>query len=269
MIAPTLTVLRRGAIVEIVLDRPPVNALDQDLKQRLQEVLQEIADDAGVRCVLIRSADPRRFCAGSDLAELVRDHDQPGSAWGRTCFEYELWETALSALPQPSIAVIDGYALGSGTEMAIACDIRIAGAEATFGLPEIKIGGAPGIQSITRLVSMVGLTNARRMLLLGHPVAAEEAARIGLVDELVPGESLTRARLLADEMADRPASSVQFIKRALRAALSPSMERVHRQQQAEVADLFTAPEMSEGLNAFLERRDPDFRAAARRRSARG
>lgn len=262
-----LTVLRRGVTVELVLDRPPVNALDLDLKQRLHQVLAEIAADRAVRCVLIRSAVPRRFCAGSDLAELVAEHDQPGAAWDRTRFEYDLWEASLSALPQPSIAVVEGYALGSGMELAIACDIRITGPDATFGLPEIKIGGAPGIQSITRLVSMVGLTTARRMLLLGQSVGAEEAANVGLVDEVVPAEeTLTRARALADEMADLPASSVKFIKRALSAALSPAMERVHRQQHAEVADLFTAPEMSEGISAFLERRDPDFYATVQKES---
>lgn len=246
-------------IAQIWIDRPPVNALNWDLKRELTDTLHRIADDPTIRALVFTSRSERIFCAGSDLSELIADHDVPGSAWERTSYEYELWES-LGRLTVPSIAAIEGYALGSGTELAIACDFRVAGDNAHFGLPEIRIGGAPGIQSITRLVSMVGLSAARRMLLLGEPVTAQVAAELGLADYLAaPGGALDRAMELARQLANQPRSSIGFLKAALASTLRPGLEQVFALQERDVETLFTSPEMDEGISAFLEKREADFR----------
>lgn len=250
-----------GGIARIVLDRPPVNALDQGLKEALLESFRSLVPRSEVRVLVISSASPTVFCAGSDLKELVHDHGMEGSALQRTLYEFHLWET-LSRLPQPSIAAIEGHSLGSGTEMVIACDFRVAGRGASIGLPEIRIGGAPGIQSVARLVSMVGLPVARRLLLFGEAVSAEKAAVLGLVDEVVDtGHALDRALELAEQLAGQPRSSVAFLKGALAESLGPAVDRVHDWQAAQVSGLFTAPEMDEGIIAFLQKRPADFRRA--------
>lgn len=248
----------------ISLCRPPVNALNWEMKRSLLGLISAIREDSSLRVIIVASDLPKTFCAGSDLFELSADHARPGSATERTRFEFEMWQ-ALSALPQPSIAAIEGHALGSGLELAIACDFRIAGARAAFGLPEIKIGGAPGIQTLSRLPQLVGAGAARRMLLLGDSLAAEDAASLGLVDLVTPsGDALAAASTLAQRLSDQPASSVRFLKVALESATDGPIERVERSVLDGVETLFLAPEMEEGIRAFLEKRDPDYRQAEAR-----
>jgi enoyl-CoA hydratase len=173
-----------------------------------------------------------------------------------------MWQR-LSSLPQPSIAAIDGHALGSGLELAVACDFRIAGAGATLGLPEIRIGGAPGIQVLARLPVLVGLGLATRMLLTGDTLTADEAAAAGLVHEVAPdGAAFEVAERLARRLAVQPRSSVRFLKASLSAALDASVDRVAAVADDGVEGLFQAPEMREGIAAFLEKRQPDFTSGA-------
>ena len=195
---------------------------------------------------MIRSSLPQIFCAGSDLRELAGDHELPGVALERTRFEFDMWQR-LSGLPQPSIAAIDGHALGSGLELAVACDFRIAGARATLGLPEIHIGGAPGIQVLARLPVLVGLGIATRMLLSGDALTAEEAASAGLVHEVTAdGAAFEVAERLALRLAGQPRSSVRFLKAALGGTLDASVDRVASVADDGVEGLFQAPEMREG-----------------------
>lgn len=245
----------------LTLLRPPVNALNAEAKQALVARLESLRSDASIRALVIRSGDDRVFCAGSDLHELAADHATSGSATERTRFEFDMWQL-LSGLPQVSIAAVEGHALGSGAELAIACDFRVAGSDARFGLPEIKIGGAPGTQTLARLPAMIGLSAARRMLLFGESVTALDARTLGLVDELVqPGDAVGAALEVAGRMAALPASSIRFLKAALAAATEPAIGAVHRTVMSGVESLFQSPEMHEGIRAFLEKRQPVFHVA--------
>ncbi len=249
---------RPSGIGIITLSRPPVNAFDAVSKQALCGLVHELGGRTDIRSVVIRSGLARTFCAGSDLRELASEHDQIGVALERTRFEFDMWQR-LSSLPQPTIAAIDGHALGSGLELAVACDFRIAGAGATLGLPEIRIGGAPGIQVLARLPVLVGLSVATRMLLTGDTLTADEAAAAGLVHEVAPaGAAFEVAERLALRLAGQPRSSVRFLKASLSAALDASIERVGVVADDGVEKLFQAPEMREGIAAFLEKRQPDF-----------
>jgi enoyl-CoA hydratase/carnithine racemase len=242
----------------ISLSRPPVNAFDTPSKEALHRLLGDVAERRDIGSVVIRSDLPRTFCAGSDLRELAGEHAKPGVAWQRTRFEFEMWQR-LSGLPQVSIAAIDGHTLGSGLELAVACDLRVAGASASLGLPEIQIGGAPGIQVLARLPMLVGLGTATRMLLQGEPLTATEAAAAGLVHEVTPaGQAEERALELAVELAARPRSSVRFLKGSLMASLDGSIGPVAAFMEDNVEDLFQAPEMHEGIAAFLEKRPAVF-----------
>jgi enoyl-CoA hydratase/carnithine racemase len=247
-----------GGVGVITLSRPPVNAFDTPSKQELFDLLGELEGRSDVRSIVIRSALPRTFCAGSDLRELAGEHTEAGVALARTRFELGMWQR-LSRLPQVSVAAIDGHALGSGLELAVACDFRVAGAAATLGLPEIRIGGAPGVQVLARLPLLVGLGTATRMLLLGETLGAEEAAMAGLVHEVVPqGQAEAAARRLAGRLAHQPRSSVRFLKDSVAAALEPAIERVTAVAEEDVEGLFGAAEMREGIAAFLEKRPPRF-----------
>jgi enoyl-CoA hydratase/carnithine racemase len=245
----------------VTLSRPPVNALNWELKRGLARLLSDVGESDRIRCLIVASALPKTFCAGSDLHELAAHHAQTGAATERTRFEFALWEQ-LSALPQPSIAAIEGHALGSGLELAVACDFRVASEDAMLGLPEIKIGGAPGIQTLARLPFLVGLGTARRMLLLGESLPAADAHLAGLVDEVTPqGDALQRAVRLARRLCDLPTSSTRFLKAALTSATSAATDSVERTVLTGVGHLFQAPEMREGIRAFLEKRAPDFHSA--------
>lgn len=250
-----------GRVAVITLSRPPVNALNWELKRALVSTLEELRDDEEVGCVVFASDLPKTFCAGSDLYELTKDHARPGSATERTQFEFDMWQL-LSGLPMPSVAAVEGHALGSGMELAVACDFRVAGASASLGLPEIKIGGAPGVQTLARLPLLAGIGAARRMLLLGASLPAAEAYRVGLVDELVPhGQALEAAMRLARTLAAQPASSVKFLRSSLAVAMAAAVEAVEPVVMGGVEELFLAPQMREGIKAFLEKRPPDFEAA--------
>ncbi len=249
-------------IAVIRLCRPPVNALDWTTKRALAAAVQAAAEKSGIRCLVFASDLPQVFCAGSDLKELAVEHTIPGRALERTRFEFELWER-IAALPQPSVAAVDGHALGSGFELALACDFRVGSRSATFGLPEVAIGGGPGPQAMVRLVASVGLARARRMLLFGERLDAEMAASLDVVDELVPpGSALAVALELAARLIRGPASSYVYLRRVLRGVLARSVEAARIEADADVERLFNAPEMAEGIQAFLERRAPDFRRSA-------
>jgi enoyl-CoA hydratase len=247
-------------IAVIRLFRPPVNALDWSTKRALEAAVENAAAAPEIRCLVFASDLPRTFCAGSDLKELAVERATPGRALERTRFEFDLWER-IAALSQPSIAAVDGHALGSGCELALACDFRVAGQGATFGLPEVGIGGGPGPQAIARLVALVGLAQARRLLLFGDRLDADAAAGLGIVDELAPaGGALRAAMALAGRLAKGPASSHAYLRRVLRGSLAPSVAAARAEAEADVERLFAAPDMEEGIRAFLEKRAPNFRA---------
>lgn len=247
-------------IAVIRLCRPPVNALDWGTKRALLEVVENAGGAPEIRCLVFASDLPRTFCAGSDLKELAAERTIPGRALHRTRFEFDLWER-IACLRQPSIAAVDGHALGSGFELALACDFRVAGRGATFGLPEVAIGGGPGPQAIARLVAVIGLARTRRLLLFGDRLDADAAAGLGIVDELAPaGEALRVAIELAARLAGGPASSYEYLRRVLRGALAPSVATARAEADADVERLFADRDMEEGIRAFFEKRAPDFGA---------
>jgi enoyl-CoA hydratase/carnithine racemase len=240
-----------------VLRHPPVNALSLALLDALEHRLLEVA--ATARAIVI-TGDGAYFSAGADLKELATiGLDRAGEivARGQALF------SSLEALRPPVIAAINGLAVGGGLELALACDLRVAGESAKLGAPEVTFGLMPAYGGTQRLLRLVGPAKARELVFTGSMIPAAEAARIGLVNRAVPsGQELRAARDLAHTIASRAPRAVAGSKRAM--VLGADLElAAGLKLEAETFDreVLRSEDLGEGLQAFLERRPPKFRGA--------
>jgi enoyl-CoA hydratase/carnithine racemase len=249
-----LHVEREGAVATIRLDRPPANAFARPLSLELSEAARSLAGDAGIRAIVVWGGE-RLFAAGADIRSMV-DYGpaqiRPDvGALEQACRDVE-------AIPVPVVAAIEGFALGGGLEVALACDLRIAGETAKLGLPEIGLGIIPGAGGTQRLPRVIGLGRARELILTGRQVAADEALAIGLVNRVVPaGEAYATALEQARGFADGPTLAHAAAKRALAAAGGDLTSGLAVERDVFVP-LFDTHDQEEGMRAFLEKRDPDF-----------
>lgn len=247
---------RRGSVLLLTINRPDKrNALNEPLRQCLIRALDEAAADAEVRAVVLTGAGDQAFAAGADITEFA----------GRTPVELHERLTvrrvfdAIEGLPKPVIAAINGVCLGGGLELALACDIRIASATAKLGQPEVKLGLIPGGGATQRLPRLVGEGTALRMILTGEPVTADEARRLGLVSEVMPGPALVdRSVSLGEALARNSPVALAAAKQAVRAALGLPMAEGLRLEASLFATCFASEDRAEGIAAFLEKRPPNF-----------
>lgn len=208
---------RQGRVAVLTINRQNVrNAIDAAVCQALCDHAAALSRDDGIGAVVIRGAGDRAFSAGADLATIAQ---LDGAAKRR--FIEGAWHAldTIARLPIPSIAAIHGYALGGGLELALACDLRVADADAVMGLPEMTLGGVPSFGAVQRLPAIIGRGRAIDMILSGRRVTASEAERIGLVTRLTPqGAAFDTALDMAQELATRPREVVRYFKLALNAA---------------------------------------------------
>ncbi|HEX6988441.1 MAG TPA: enoyl-CoA hydratase-related protein [Bacillota bacterium] len=239
----------------IRLNRPQVlNALNAELMTELIDALTLMDKDDQVRCIVL-TGNERAFAAGADIGEMaeatvvdmyVRDNL---SRWDR-----------VRKVKKPIIAAVNGYALGGGCELAMACDMIIAGEGARFGQPEINIGVIPGAGGTQRLTRAIGKAKAMEWILTGRFVKAEEAERAGLVTRVVPDEAvLDEALRLAREIASKPPVAVQLAKDAVLAAFDTTIETGLAHERHNFYLLFATEDQREGMRAFLEKRRPQWR----------
>jgi enoyl-CoA hydratase len=237
-----------AGVASLELDRPQVrNALDRALCERLSAQLDAWASDESVRVVVVSGAGGKAFAAGSDITELKgRTHTEAFLAWTQRALQQ------LEDFPRPTIAAIDGYALGGGLELALACDLRVASKGAQVGMPEVTLGVFPSAGGTWRLPRLVGLGRAKELIFTGRLVGAEEAAGWGLFESLVEtdarGEALRIARLIA---ANDPLA-VQVAKVSLNALARGG--GVQATEWLGQALLFDSPEKHARMAAFLEKR---------------
>jgi enoyl-CoA hydratase/carnithine racemase len=236
-------------IAELVLDRAPVNALDRHAQRELRTTVDELAADEHVRAIVVRSNLPV-FSAGADIKEMAvmsSDDMMAHAASMQRSF------MALLDIPVPTLAAIDGAALGGGCELAMCADLRIAGASARIGLTEARIGVIPAAGGTQMLPRLVGLGAARRMIFSGEPISSHEALAAGLVDQVVPaGEAAEAAFALAAVFARRPRSVLVAAKRGLNCALREPLARGLLEETAAFLDAFAAPTRRQAMVAFLE-----------------
>jgi enoyl-CoA hydratase/carnithine racemase len=240
-----------GAIATLTLDRgPKLNAIGPDMLTALERHVEAIERDRNVRAVIVTGAGERAFSVGADV-----------NAWSALA-PLEMWRwwvreghrvlQRLAALRQPTIAAINGFAFGGGLELAMATDIRIAGAHATFAMPETKIGTLPGWNGTGRLPQLIGVARAKQMIFSGARIDATTAERWGLVNEVVPsGELMSRARDLSQAIAANAPIAVQLAKAAIDG--DPSALEAFAGALAASAE-----DGREGIAAFREKRPPHF-----------
>ncbi len=251
---PILHYTVRDHIAEILLNNPPVNALDAPLMRELLTTLQRAGADADVRAIIIGSAVPGRFCAGLDLGAFLNSPLHQAHATVNQLYS-ELYDVQ-SKLGKPSIAAITGAARGGGMSMAISCDLIVAADNATFGYPEMDIGLLPAIH-YTHLPRIVGRYRAFDLLFTGRTFDAQEAQTLGLVSRIAPADAvLDAARTLARQLA---AKSPQLM-RIGRAAFIHATDTSYRSGVAGAVNLLSAviatEDSREGLTAFVEKRKP-------------
>ena len=247
---------RRGAVSLLTINRPDKrNALNGPLRCALLGALDAAARDTGVRAIVLTGAGDKAFVAGADIAEFEGRSpvDQYRVMKQPTVFD------AVERSSKPVIAAINGFCLGGGMELALACDIRIASTSARFGQPEVNLGIIPGGGGTQRLPRIVGLGAASRMILTGDLIDAAEALRLRLVEEVVAPDTLVaRAMAIAETIAAKSPVAVSAAKEATRASLSLSLEEGLKLERALFQVCFASEDKAEGVRAFLDKRTPTF-----------
>lgn len=254
----TLIYEKKDDIGILTINRPDkLNAISNELTSELSSLLDELEKDDKLRVLVITGAGDKAFVAGADIQELVDRDSRMGRQVSR---ERQEIFSRIENLPVPVIAAVNGYALGGGLELALACNIRVCSEKAQFGAPEVKLGIIPGDGGTQRLPRLVGLGRAMEMILSGDFIDAQEAYRIGLVNKVVPPEELMNAAMeLAQRIASRPPLAVRYAK-----------EAVNRSQEGDAASGFalesylhaltcTTEDKKEGVAAFLEKRKGKFK----------
>ena len=247
---------REGRVVLVVLDRPDVlNALDRATLESLAAAFENVAADDTARA-LVLTGEGRAFAAGADIAQM-RSLDpvaaEEFSRLGHATLE------ALEALKIPTLAAVNGFALGGGCELALACDWIFASEKARFGQPEVALGLIPGFGGTSRLVRRVGLGWAKQLVLTGDPIRSDEALRIGLANRVFPAEELMEKTLAAAESAgNKGPLAVALAKRVMQEGQDADVRTAHALEQNAFGLIFGSEDHAEGMDAFLEKRDPDF-----------
>ena len=251
----TLLFTVEDQVATITLNRPEkLNAATPAMSKAIVAATEECNRNDQIRCVIITGAGPKAFCAGSDIAEL----DSYATPWDfRNRADYC---DAIHHLLKPSVAAVNGYALGGGLETALSCDIRIASSNAKFAAPEIKLGWIGGGGMAALLAHSIGMSNAAMMIMTGDTIDAGRALTWGLVSEVVAPEALMeRARALAATIASRAPIAAETAKLNLRAAFSMPLDKAMQYERDLQTICFATEDAQEGRAAFKEKRAPAFR----------
>ena len=253
----TLLIERRDRVAVITINRPQkLNALNIQTRQEGAAALDELREDESVGVVVITGAGEKAFVAGADIAEFEGRTavTQRDVMLGRSLF------TAVDTFPKPIIAMINGFCLGGGCELALACDLRIAGDNAKFGQPEINLGIIPGGGGTQRLTRLVGEGKAMELILTGDMIDAQTAYNLGLVNMVVPAPDLEGKTMeLAARIASKSPVALRMAKEAVKTASRSNLDEGLRREVDLFAICFSSEDKDEGVRAFLEKRKPEFK----------
>ncbi|MFT7578622.1 MAG: enoyl-CoA hydratase [Myxococcota bacterium] len=249
---------RDQAVVTLTINRPEVlNALDKKTLTELHRAFFEFRHDAAARVLILTGAGDRAFVAGADIAQMTELDQQEAEDFARlgqnlTC--------AIESVPKAVIAAVNGFALGGGCELAMACDFILASEKARFGQPEVNLGLIPGFGGTQRLARIVGRAVAKQMIFTGEIIKAERAREIGLANAIYPhAELLEGARQIADTIASKGPLAVGAAKRALNRGYDLALEVGLEFESMLFGSMFKTEDMREGTGAFLAKRKPNFR----------
>jgi enoyl-CoA hydratase len=245
----------RGTI--IISNPGKLNALTHDIMRELRHAVKEVSRDEEVRVVILTGEGDRAFVAGADITEMEK---MTTAHILNELPEMQDIVAQLEGVPQPTIARVNGIALGGGTELALACDIRIASENSVFGLPEVKLGIIPGYGGTQRLPRIIGMAKAKELLFTGDQMMADEALRMGLINQVVPYDQLDAAVVrFSEKLLKLPPLSLRFLKEAVNFGMQMDLRSAIRMESRLFANCFGSDDRVEGVRAFLEKREAQFK----------
>jgi enoyl-CoA hydratase len=251
-----IEVNKKGRLAYVIINRPQLrNALSKETLQEIVDALDDLREDETIGCVIFTGKGEKSFAAGADINQLRQktalDVFKPGGM-------QEVYDV-IEMYDKPTIAMVNGFALGGGCELALACDIRTASVNAKFGLPELNLSILPGAGGTQRLARLVGKSKALDMILTGKMIDGEDAYRIGLVSEVVsPDELEARTEEVAGKILAKGPLAVKLAKIAVQAGFESDQKTGLLIEKLAQAVLFSTEDRIEGTNAFLEKRSPNF-----------
>lgn len=253
----TITVRKENRVAWIVLNRPErLNAISPEMIDEISRTLDELETDESVRVIVITGSG-RAFSAGADVTAFTNANPVNAYIYSKR-FQEAL--NKIETTPKPVIAAINGYALGGGLELAMACDLRIASENAVLGQPEINLGLIPGAGGTQRLTRIVGIGRAKEIVMLGDQIPAREAERIGLVNRVVPHNMLeNEVRAIASKLAEKPPIAIMMSKAAIHLGGEAPLDSGLALERALFSILFSTEDLIEGVSAFLQKRKPEFK----------
>lgn len=250
---PRIRLESDGPVATVRLDHPPMNAFDTVQRDELAACVRELADDARrVRAVVLYGGE-RLFAAGADIKALAAMEPEEARGWNRAL---QRTFDEVARLPMPVVAAVTGYALGGGLELALCADYRVAAHDAILGQPEVQLGLMPGSGGTQRLVRLIGPSRAKNLLMTGRRVSAEEALRLGLVDEVVPAGTASAvydaALDYARQLAEGPAIALEAIKLAVDHGAEIGLSAGLALERSLFAEVFGTADATTGIHSFLE-----------------
>jgi enoyl-CoA hydratase len=244
-------------VARVTLNRPKqLNALSSAVYRDLLTALTAVEEDDAVRVVILTGAGEKAFAAGADIAQMVNDDAIAGRRFSLLAHQVA---TKLENMRQVTIAAVNGYALGGGCELTLACDIRIVADTARFGLPEVGLGIFPGAGGTQRLPAIIGMGRAKELIFTGDQIDAQEAYRLGLANHVVPrAELMDYCQALAEKISSKASYAISLAKSAINTSACTDRQ-TGVQREAELLGLaFATHDKKEGMEAFLARRSPEF-----------
>ncbi len=253
----TINLFEDNNIAIIEINRPDkLNALNFQIINELEFAIEYLINSKAIRCIVFTGKGQKSFVAGADISEICNLDEENAFSYsqkGSSLFK------KISESPKPTIAAINGYALGGGCELALACNLRIASNNSQLGLPEINLGLIPGFGGTQRLSKTIGLCKATELLLLGEPITAEDALQIGLINRITTQEELmNEVLLIAQKIASKPLTSVKYIMELLKESQNNNTEIGLKLESQLFSKLVGTNDFKEGTSAFLEKRNPIF-----------